>query len=64
MSHQTSSTDTQDLTVELTIRVKVRKAAGAEVNEFIENLDYSVVSGTDGVSVLDTEMVEAEVAGA
>lgn len=64
MSHQTSSTDTQDITVELTIRVKVRKAAGAEVNEFIENLDYSVVSGTDGVSVLDTEMVEAEVAGA
>lgn len=64
MSHQNSSTDTQDITVELTIRVKVRKAAGAEVNEFIENLDYSVVSGTDGVSVLDTEMVEAEVAGA
>ncbi len=64
MSHQTSSTDTQDITVELTIRVKVRKAAGAEVNEFIENLDYSVVSGTEGVSVIETEMVEAEFAGA
>lgn len=64
MSHQTSSIDTQDITVELTIRVKVRKAAGADVNEVIENLDYSVVSGTEGVTVFDTEMVEAEVAGA
>lgn len=64
MSHQTSSTDTQDITVELTIRVKLRKPAGADVNEIIENLDYSVVSGTEGVSVLDTDMVEAEVVGA
>ncbi len=63
MSHQNSNYDTQETTVELTIRVKVRKAAGADVNEFIENLDYSVVSGTEGVSVIETEMVEAEFAG-
>lgn len=64
MSHQTSSTDTQDITVELTIRVKVRKAAGADVAEFIEDLEYTVVSSTCGVTVIDTEMTAAEVEGA
>ena len=61
---QAPAQDTEDFTVELTIRVKVRKPAGADINDFIENLEYSVVSNTDGVTVLDTEMTDAEVEGA
>jgi len=61
---QAPAQDTEDITVELTLRVKVRKPAGADVNDFIENLDYTVVSNTDGVTVLDTEMTDAEEEGA
>lgn len=46
--------------VKLMIEVSVRKIGGATVNEFIENLDYSVVSNTPGIVVLETEIVDAD----
>lgn len=46
-------------TLELTIKVKIRIANGAEVSDFVENLDYSVISHTAGITVQDTELVEA-----
>lgn len=49
----------EEQTVTLSVKVKIRKAPGCEVQEFIENLDYSVVSNTTGIVVLDTEIAEA-----
>lgn len=44
----------------LTIKVKVKVALGKSVTEFIEELDYSVVSKTPGIIVIDTEIVDSE----
>lgn len=46
-------------TVELTIKVRVRVEDGADVSEFVDNLDYSVFSNTSGVYVIDTEIVDS-----
>lgn len=47
-------------TVTLSVKVKICVAPGASVSEFIENLDYSVVSQTAGITVQDTEIVDSE----
>lgn len=46
-------------TVELTIKVSIRVMPGADVSEFVDNLDYSVFSNTSGINVIDTELVES-----
>lgn len=46
-------------TVTLTLKVKVRVAAGSAVSDFIEELDYSVTSNTSGITVLDTEIADS-----
>lgn len=48
-------------TVELTIKVKVRKAAFADLQDFLDNLDYSVKSNTAGIIVDDTEVTDSGV---
>jgi len=48
-------------TVTLSIRVKLRMAPGADVQEFIDNLDYSVKSKTTGMVVTEAEIIESEV---
>lgn len=50
--------DTQ--TVTLTLKVKIRVAPGTSVSEFIENLDYSVISNTVGITVQNTEIVDCD----
>lgn len=45
--------------VELTVKVQVRMAPGISVEEFVDNLDYKVSSGTPGAVVTGTEIVEA-----
>lgn len=42
--------------VELTVRVKVKRAPYATVSQFVENLDYMVASQTPGVVVCQTEI--------
>lgn len=44
--------------IQLVVKLKVRIAGGASVKEFIENLDYSVISKTAGITVTDTEIVD------
>lgn len=51
---------TKDEVVTLSIKVKLRVAGNATVNEFIENLSYSVTSNTIGVTVNATEIVDAD----
>lgn len=48
-------------TLTLMIKVNVRKAPGADLTDFIENLDYSVQSNTLGVVVTNTEIIDSEV---
>ena len=47
-------------TLTLSIQVKISVAPGANVSEFIENLDYSVTSNTHGITVRDTEIVDSD----
>jgi hypothetical protein len=42
----------------ITIKLKLNVAAGRDINEFIENLDYSVTSNTVGIIVQDTEIID------
>lgn len=49
----------EELVVTLSVNVKVRVAPGISVEDFVDNLDYSIKSGTPGVVVTDTEIVEA-----
>lgn len=46
--------------IALVIKVDVQSIDGASINEFIENLDYSVRSNTPGVIVKDTEIVDSD----
>lgn len=46
-------------TVTLSLKVKIRVAAGSAVSDFIEELDYSVASNTVGITVLDTEIADS-----
>lgn len=50
----------QQRTLTLSIKVIVKAANDADMNEFIENLDYSVRSNTAGVVVTDTEIVDSD----
>lgn len=43
------------ITIEVKVRVKV--AAGASLSDFIDEMEYSVRSNTNGVRVVDTEIV-------
>lgn len=52
--------EAKEQTLTLTIKVVVRAIEGADINEFIENLDYSVVSKTAGVVVTDTEIIDSD----
>jgi hypothetical protein len=45
--------------VTLTIKVKVKTAPGTRMTDFIENLDYSIVSNTPGIVVTNTEIIDA-----
>ena len=45
--------------VTLSIKVKVSVAARSNMTSFIENLDYSIKSNTSGITVQDTEIVNA-----
>lgn len=47
-------------TVELTVKVTIRVSHGADVTGFVDNLDYSVISSTEGVQVIDTEITSAD----
>lgn len=49
--------DTQTIT--LSVKVVLSVAAGTDVNEFIENMDYSIVSKTVGIVVKNTEIVDS-----
>ena len=40
-------------------KVKIRVAAGANVNAFVENLDYSITSQTVGITIQNTEIVDS-----
>lgn len=50
----------QECTLTLTIKVNVRIANGVGLNDFIENLDYSIVSNTAGAVVTGTEIIDSE----
>lgn len=50
----------QERTLTLTIKVNVRIANGVNLNDFIENLDYSIVSNTAGAVVTGTEIIDSE----
>lgn len=43
--------------ITLNVKLRLRVVPGAIVSDFIENLDYSVVSKTEGITVRDTEIV-------
>lgn len=45
--------------ITLSVKLYLRVAPGASVSEFIENLDYSVVSNTAGVTVSNTEITDS-----
>lgn len=45
--------------ITLSVKLHLRVAPGASVSEFIENLEYSVVSHTAGVTVSNTEIVDS-----
>lgn len=47
--------------VMLSVWLKVKVNPGANVQEFIENMDYSFVSNSVGVVVLDTEIVDTDI---
>lgn len=49
----------EDFTVTLTIQVRGKRFSSTDINEFIEDLDYSIRSNTDGVMVTSTEMIDA-----
>lgn len=49
-----------EASVNVTVNVKVRLPAGTDVEEFITEMDYTIVPGTDGVSVVETEVREFE----
>lgn len=59
-NHRLSPQPAIEQIVTLEIKVKVRVAPGASVGEFIENLNYSVTSNTVGITVNDTEIVDAD----
>ncbi|MCC5611225.1 hypothetical protein LC612_31830 [Nostoc sp. CHAB 5834] len=46
-------------TVTLVLRVKSRVSPGADIEEFVNNLNYTIASNTPGVVVQDTELVES-----
>lgn len=47
----------EEETVTLQIKVRIRRHPDATAAEFVENLDYSVVSNTPGIVVVDTEIM-------
>jgi hypothetical protein len=47
-------------TITLSIKLQLRMAPGAQVSDFIENLDYSMASKTVGVTITNTEIVDSE----
>lgn len=47
-------------TLELSIKVRVRIAPGGDLSEFVNALDYSVVSNTVGITVQGTELIAGE----
>jgi hypothetical protein len=49
-----------EATITLNIKLNLRVTAGASVNDFIENLDYSVISNTVGVTVSNTEIIDCD----
>ena len=49
----------EEFTVTLTIQVRGKRFSSTDINEFIEDLDYSIRSNTDGVMVTSTEMIDA-----
>ncbi|MFK4705543.1 hypothetical protein ABIC83_002382 [Roseateles asaccharophilus] len=48
------------VSVVLSVKVKIRLKAGVTADEVIENLDYAVLSGTAGASIVDTEIISAD----
>lgn len=47
--------------VTLQIRVQVNRMPGAELQDFLDNLDYDITSQTTGVVVSKTEIVESNI---
>lgn len=47
-------------TVTLSIKLKVRVAPGADITELVDDLDYSVISNTDGITIYSSEIVDSE----
>jgi hypothetical protein len=50
----------EEQVVMLSVKLSLRVTSGASVSDFIENLDYSVISNTAGVTVRDTEIVGSD----
>lgn len=50
----------KEVSVTLTLKVKLRVAPGARIGDFANEMDYSIESNTGGIVVLDTEVVDAE----
>ena len=46
-------------TVTLTIKVQVKVDAAASIESFVGDMDYSIISNTAGVTVVDTEVTDA-----
>jgi hypothetical protein len=46
--------------VTLSVKLKLKVIPGASVQEFIDNLDYSFISASAGVTVVNSEIVESE----
>ena len=45
--------------ITLSIKVYAHVAPDASIDEFVDNLDYSILSETPGISVFDTEIIDA-----
>lgn len=46
--------------VHLTIKVKVKRSTRVSMEEFVNDMNYDITSGTDNIVVIDTEVVGSE----
>jgi hypothetical protein len=47
--------------IDVIVKVILDMDDGCEVNDFVENMDYNLISTTEGIDVFDTEITDYNV---